>query len=390
MPLDIKDSIKWSLVISDKEMRSFKTLSFQQSLFLSEDENFGEDGLLLLEYLQEVYYVTKFDYILKEDNSFDNIDKDVLDNRDEGWEILINIFGSILQKIYRQKRLLTADDSYENWEQLFRLKGEAYGEYIRSVMRGVYPLRYEIYTVMKQFIPMSLREINNLKRCTDIVCDGRAFQLFFKLSIEWLEKTQLNLQTFESDSLEKLMKQLSQGRDGFGRFRKKYIKSNGCFSKTLLYDGSNFINLLCFSGAQEPTGELKTAIESIADCGLFGIHQLITLPAGTRYMLSEARQITLADAIISGLYDQNHHGRMFSCCERKTFAGYKWQSCKWFHMIVKYRPCELCEDMVKIYEEKYHGVVTPGKECSSKPLHITYDGVATAIHRKLHPLLLQP
>ena len=382
MPLDIKESIKWSLVISSIGTRDNRVLSFQQPLFSSE-EDYGENGMKLLDYLQDVFYVKQMEYVLNDGRL---LDKDTIDQRDDAWEVLNEGFGDVFAKIHTQKQLLVSDHSYNNSDELFRLKGEAYGNYIRSVMKDVYPLRYEFYTAVKQLIPMSVRKRNNLERCTDIICDGHAFQHFFNLSLEWLEKTQLNLQTYENDDLEKLLTYLSR-REGFSQFRNKYIK-RGCFSKTLVFDGTTYTDLLCFSGSKKPTGQLETSIKRIANCGLFQNCQLIILPYETRYMLSETKYITLGDAIISSLYDEKQHGRMFSCCERKTFAGYNWSSCKVFRMIVKYQPCELCEDIVKYYKKKYNGEVIYGKKLPPLQNRKTFDDIANAIHHKLYPLLL--
>lgn len=175
MPLDIKNSISWSLVISAQRAERPVSLSFQQPLF-SHEEDFGDDGLQLLDYLQEVYYVTKLEVILDNGNLHNN--KILLDNQDNGWDVLSNVFANLYPKIYRSQGLLSSNSSYPNSSQLLHLKGEAYGDYIRNTMGGVYPFRYEIYTSLKHIIPMSLRRRYKLARCTDIVCDSQAFQRF--------------------------------------------------------------------------------------------------------------------------------------------------------------------------------------------------------------------
>ncbi len=386
MPLDIKNSISWSLVISAQRAERPVSLSFQQPLF-SHEEDFGDDGLQLLDYLQEVYYVTKLEVILDNGNLHNN--KILLDNQDNGWDVLSNVFANLYPKIYRSQGLLSSNSSYPNSSQLLHLKGEAYGDYIRNTMGGVYPFRYEIYTSLKHIIPMSLRRRYKLARCTDIVCDSQAFQRFFNLSLQWIETTQRNLQTYENDALEKLLIYLSRRKEGMGDFKKRYLKNDRrCFSKTLVFNGATYLNLLCFSGAQEPTGQLKKAMESIAQCGLFGNCHLVKVPVETRYMLSDTKYITLGDAILSGLYDVKQHGRMFSCCERKTFAHHNWTTCKAFRMIVRFAPCELCERLVESYRNNFHGVVVYGKKLAPLKKRKEFDSLADNIYRKLHPLLL--
>lgn len=386
MPLDIKNSISWSLVISAQRAERPVSLSFQQPLY-SHEEDFGDDGLQLLDYLQDVFYVTKLE-VINDNGNFQN-DKVLIDKQDDGWDVVSNVFANLYSKIHWNQVLLSSDSSYSNSDQLFHLKGEAYSDYIRNTMGGVYTFRYEIYTSLKRIIPMSLRRINNVARCTDIVCDSQAFQKFFNLSLQWIEATQRNLQTYEEDALEKLLKYLSRRRDGMRDFKKRYLNNgSGCFSKTLVFNGSTYLNLLCFSGAREPTGQLKKAIESIAQCELFGRCQLVKIPSSTRYMLSDTKYITLGEAILSGLYDVKQHGRMFSCCERKTFADYNWTTCKAFRMIVRFAPCELCEKLVESYRNNFHGVVVYGKELTPLKKRKEFDSLADNIYRKLHPLLL--
>ena len=394
MSLEINSSMKWSLHFPKNTGEWNEVLYFEQLLFTENDEY--QKSTALLEMLQDVFYVTQLDHISGqhieseiEPNAFISNDI-ILNHRDDAWDILIGYFDDLLSKIHNNYDLLINDAVSQAKDTLLNLVGVHYADFIRYSMNEVFFFRYEIYSFLKELIPWSLRRKHNLSRCTDIVCDGRAFQNFFNLSLNWIEETQRKIQTYESEDLERLLNYLSR-RYHLGKLRNKYLnkKSCGCFSKTLVHEIDNsYTNVLCFSGAEEPKDKLKEDIEKIAKCGYFGKYHLVRISDDIKYHLSETQFITLGEANRSGLYDSGSYGRMFSCCERKTFANYDLNNCRAFRMIVKYAPCILCKQEVKMYVNGRNKRLISGCPTGSIARLDEYNELANKIYKMFHPLLL--
>ncbi len=258
-------------------------------------------------------------------------------------------------------------------------------------MGEVYQSRYEVYSKVKNFLPWSWRRKHNLTRCWEIICDGRIFQRFFNLSLLWLEETQRNLQAFEGRELEDFL-MVYCNRESLGQFKKSYLKGDKCFSKTLVQKRDNtYIDILCFSYAVEPSNKkLKDDIEKIVKCERFCNGIEAKLSGNIRFNLPGNRFITLAEAIISGLYNPHNEGRMFSCCERKTFAWYDLSDCLAFRMVVKMAPCEFCQEEVDKHVNGYNKTIAwnhpliPMDESQRED----FESLAEKIYQLMHPLLL--
>lgn len=422
MALNLKNSINWTLALPTQDSGEYVRLTFEQSISETDGE-FGFGGLELLNLLQETFYVTSLDGIeapespsinpkayqrgIQEGKNSVSIPDDqeyihknpekklTLDRRDKGWDTLIGFFEQLYYKITGRYNILSEDATAtrEIEERLFHLKGQAYKNYIYYKLGKIYALRYEIYVILNKLVPLSLRESNNVILCTNIICNGIAFQNFFNASLGWIEDTLTNLQTYEGKALDKLMAYLDR-RYGSSQFRRKFVSGHGCFSKTLVFDGNTYTNALCFSGARNPSTSIQNACKRIADCGLFGNHYVVKISPATRYYISSSKYITLGEALSSGLYNPYKNpdvdGRMFSCCERKTFADYNWSGCQWFRMVVKYTPCQLCQYEVGVFENKfrYPSKVVGGKALTALKNLATMNQLATEIHRKMYTLLL--
>lgn len=390
MPLDIKKKITWTLKFPDETIGENGMLTFDQPLFLEDKVN-DYDVLMLLNILQEVYYVTHLDRNfpdIQADNIpvSSNVYKDNLDRRDDGWDSLSSYFGKLLNRISENYDLLIDDTSYKNSNELKSLKGKLYVDYIQNEMGDVYLFRYEVFSILKSLIPLSYRRKNRIELCTDIVCDSKSFQNFFNFSLEWIEVTQRNLQINESNALENLLRHLSKKCD-LDEVNTIYIDGRGCFSNTVVQENDHMIiNLLCFSGPEDPIEDLKTQIESIANCGYFENSKLVNVKDEIKYFISENEYITLGEAKRSGLYSPKSHRRMFSCCERKTFAYYNLHNCDAFRMVVKYAPCELCKHEVSMYEDGFKKLVISGKALDPLKRITEYNDLAYKIYRMFHPI----
>lgn len=392
MSLEINTSIKWSLHFPQNKIGENGFLTFEQPLF-SDNDAYDSDGLALLNMLQEVFYVTHLDNlfgpILYAESAFDSNPDDInLNDRDIAWNVLGDFWGGLYGKIHNNYNLIINNAIYENKEALLNCKGINYVDFIRYNMGGVFLFRYEVFSSLKALIPWSLRHEYNVTRCTDIVCDGIAFQNFFNRSLQWIEKKQRDLQTFEGEALEKLIKYLYR-RYGSSEFKRKYIKGIGCFSKTLVLENDrSYTNVLCFSGSTEPDDKLKSQIDKIANCGYFGKHYVVNVSGSIKYFLSKTEIVTHAEALLSSLYNPKNYGRMFSCCERKTFAGYDLNNCIAFRMVVRYAPCDLCKPEVDMYDNNFNRRVIPGKPTGSIARLDEYNELANKIYKMFHPLLL--
>lgn len=398
MALEIKNSINWQLHFPNDDIGENGTLIFEQSLFSNvnrdSEDVFNSNSLSLFDIIQEAYYVNQFDFLIDRDeneeidpNSF-TLSKSLLDRKDIAWDSLRYAFSDLFHKIYNNFDLLISDDTFEDRDSLFNRKGQAYSDFIRYVMRGVYLLRYEVYSSLKGLIPWALRRKYNVARCTDIVCNGADFQKFFNLSINWIEDKQNELQTNEGKDLESLIQYLSN-RFGGRKFKKKYAKGVGCFSKTLVRKNDNsYADVLCFSGDPDPIDQLKVQIDKIAYSGYFQNPYVVKVTSGIKYFLSSSDFITHGEAIASGLYNPDKSARMFSCCERKTFADYDLGNCLAFRMVVKYAPCVMCVPEVNIYDNGHNKRVIAGRPIKEPSRLKEYNELANKIYRKIHPLLL--
>lgn len=167
----------------------------------------------------------------------------------------------------------------------------------------------------------------------------------------------------------------------YKEFHDKYIQGYGCFAKTTV----NLLNgdkqdVLCFSGLKYKS-EISRVIKLIVTNGNFKNAYLINVSGKIRYYINKTDYITKDDADKSGF---SYHNRMFSCCERKTFAAYEnWMNCKSYVMTVKYQPCELCKESVKRHNKKYNGKKHCGKRLKKLSNRSIYDSQAVQIYNTL-------
>ncbi len=391
MPLELKKEITWSLKFPDNKIGDNGLLTFNQPLFKRIDEPVS-DGLGLLNILQDVYYVTHLEIIdddlLSSDHSahYSENQIEILNRRDMGWNVLSFCFGKLFNHIFNNYDLLIDDSSYEQHEELRHSKGLNYEKYIRTRMKRVFVLRYEIYNVLKLIIPSSFKRMINIELCTDVVCNAFTFQDFFNRCVEWMEESQKNLQISERKTLSKLIKHLSRA-NALYEVDSAYIKGGGCYSNTVVREkNGKFLNLLCFSGVQPLVEPLKSQIARIVHSGYFANPRNVSLTDDIKYYITDKEYITLEDAKKSGLYDAIKDGRMFSCCERKTFAFYDLHQCVSFRMIVKYAPCEICRHEVSTYDNGLSKRVVYGKKLRSLDRLLEFNSLANSIYHKSHPI----
>ena len=145
---------------------------------------------------------------------------------------------------------------------------------------------------------------------------------------------------------------------------------------------------MCFSGLKKhpENSNIGKAIKIIEKYGGFQNPQVVDVTDNIRYYLICGLSISYGIAKKCSIFKTGRYNRMFSCCERKTIAGYLWNDCASYTMIVKYAPCELCKEPVKKHNELYNGRVLHGK--ATEPLERIgeYDRLAKCIWSSLHPI----
>lgn len=163
-------------------------------------------------------------------------------------------------------------------------------------------------------------------------------------------------------------------------FKERYLDdSGGCFSLTRVRKNATEEDVLCFSGLK--FSDLNSAIDKIAQSGYFVNPTVIRECLNVRYYLCPEKYVTFAEAKQT---HKDHKRRMFSCCERKTFAKYDWQGVDSFIMTVKYYPCELCQWSVDMHKKKYGGTIKAGIIQSPLEEKALYDAIAEEIFREIH------
>lgn len=377
----IKQSITWRFVFPSKDLQNATYKDFVQPL-IDQEEDFDKDGLRLFKYLQEISYVKKLELF---DYGDPVEEKEIFDMRDDCWEKLGDIFSELFVIIQNNPQLLSYHSTYKALEDLLCQKDKK--RFIYKKMPGEYALRYRFFLVATELIPSLKKEDGELVRRYDVICKWTEFKHFFKRTLKWIEDKLYYLQTCSVQDLENLYKEWCDVKgDKFKKFKARYLDGNSCFSDTIVERLDTDIHILCFSGAKAPTKKVKDAIEYITTKYLlFGIRPITIwdVPLDTKYMLAQIKTITFEEAKLSKIYIREKHGRMFSCCERKTFAGYPdWNKCISFRMFVRFAPCELCAEIVKEYKDNYNGTIRHGDKYPG--LRTLYDPVANAIYNKMH------
>ena len=199
-----------------------------------------------------------------------------------------------------------------------------------------------------------------------------------------MEELEISIQEKEVHVLKSKFSKITNSKIYKNKFKKRFI-DDGCFLKANVIDtNGNYQDVLCFSGLKQFDGSdyLSIAINDIVNSGVFHNPYLVKVNDNIRYYITHDKYITLGDAKTNS---KTLNPRMFSCCERKTFADYDWSKCRSYKMTIKYEPCALCEISVKKHSDKYNGTIICGKSESLKPIDkAKYDSIAQVIYDSVH------
>ena len=383
-----KDVIEWELFLPMSEK-----LSFQFSILPNENlEDFGnldvESSNELLGILQDTYYVTHLASIRYEKEVEDSNGK--LDERDNYWSLFRWVwynFTDFLRNNFSEIRIF--QDS-EVGEILSKKRGRSYKQFVQE-MGLPFESRYNLYVFSLLFWSPNYI-LKNFGSRTDIICNHRVFMRFWNGILTFLSDSVLNLQKVRVKKLKSKFKKIlnnPETKAEYKTFSKEYLGKKGCFSLTIVKknDGSRQ-DVLCFSGLKDypENSNIRKAIKKIEKDGGFQNPQVVEVTDNIKYYLICGLSISYGIAKECSIFKTGRYNRMFSCCERKTIAGYLWNDCASYTMIVKYAPCELCKEPVRKHNELYNGRVLHGK--ATEPLERIgeYDRLAKCIWSSLHPI----
>lgn len=140
---------------------------------------------------------------------------------------------------------------------------------------------------------------------------------------------------------------------------RQYINGSSCFSITDVCFNNNNETIFTLSGINpKKKQELTESLNQIAT-QYPNSHCICFAPKDVddvQYLDIRRNQLSYGNAKKQSYFSSDKHNRMFSCCERKTFAYMHsvYQDCI-FKMYVKYPPCELCAPFVNFYINKWQG-----------------------------------
>lgn len=307
----------------------------------------GEVPVSLPEIMRDVYFVTWLDNDYNEENQ--GI-KTMLSEKDAFWNKYIIALKKLVEVSYYNYQSIVDDRDCDEEEVLFRRKGRRYMSFIEDLGEP-YNIRYKIIHVLSQ-LHSQARIRNHFGGFTGIVCNAETFIKFWNESLQKLQELQLAIQKEDVEDLKSAFGRILKSEVFEERFDKRYMGEDGCFMKTNVVTADANEDVLCFSGLKDFDGNdyLSRAVKMIVDSGYFHNAYLVKVRDGIRYYLSDSKYITLGEAKAFGGHLE---ARMFSCCERKTFADYDWSKCVSYKMIVKYEPCGMCSIPVKKHRAKY-------------------------------------
>lgn len=341
----------------------------------------GTEDISLLEIIRDVNLITKFEILLNE-NDKDEIQKE-FGERDKFWNIYIELLRELIWISYNNYRTIVNTQDYENRKSLFEKKGWHYSLYVDQ-MGEPFITRYKIFHILSLLYTKPYIR-NYYGGCSDIICYANKFLQFWNDSVERLSKLELSIQEDEILNLKSIFSKITDSKIYQDKFNNRYIDGSGCFLKANVIDTTgNNRDVLCFSGLKQHNGNdyLSLAIKQIVDSGVFHNPYLVKVNDKIRYYISSEKYITLGDAKSYGSFFPH---RMFSCCERKTFADYDWSNCRSYKMIIKYEPCTLCALSVQKHKTKYSGTILCGKyEHGSSIDKDEFDHIAQEIYESTH------
>lgn len=373
--LTFEDSLSLNIEPDYESKKSLFCVSMKKTnMSLSNDEH----NILLLDVLQDFYYVTHFENLHKNDNKID----ERLYCCDECWSVLNALWRELLLLIKGCGQYLNDERSYEY--RLIRDDNE-----LKKIIYDLgepFTTRYHVYKLFKTIYSIYNPQISH---STDILFNIKDFQEYWNFGISLFSFTLFKIQIASVNELKQILKDITKEKEYY-QFRSKYIHRNSCFSltKVILKDNKK-INLLCFSGIDRKNkinNSIKKAIDKIIKSNIFENSCLVKDSDDIRYYLSNKKYITYGEAEKCRKHGLKYNIRMFSCCERKTIAYFNWENCQSYEMFVKYKPCELCEHQINEFKKSHCGDIYHGIECKplKKDLKEDLEKRAREIYNKIH------
>lgn len=132
-----------------------------------------------------------------------------------------------------------------------------------------------------------------------------------------------------------------------------YVKGRRCFA-TMNYKGNKYYTL---SGSKEYEDQLTTKYYKIFNSLSNVNYKRIQLNDNTRYYYCRKEYISFGDLekyINLTLHKESETNQLFSCCESKLLSHlYSENGSASFQMYIKYKPCEMCERALQVYDNQY-------------------------------------
>lgn len=366
----LQTTLRWLLGIGKTSQYIYEDIL--DFIYNDNQEYEGTSDFSILQLLQEVFYV---DQLNKGENNEPN---DYFITQDNIYDYIRIFHGKIIDLLWSHRHdLRNEKDSEEVREDLRNLKGANVGNYVQENLPEPYLSRDVAYMIFN-LLPYSYKHRLPHYARRDIVSSYICFERYWNRGMALLSEMQNDVHIAAIDELKKLLLELSRKNK---KFCERYLgEAKGCFSLTKVRKTESEQDVLCFSG-QKFRKAITDAIDCIVNSGHFENPLVITKSDKVRYYLCPERFVTYADACRT---NKSHQPRMFSCCERKTFAEYYWQDVESYVMIVKYQPCELCQLPVYKHTRKYRGIVKAGIKCNPLDEIPLFNAIADEIYKEIH------
>lgn len=369
--MELQTSITWTLYLGEKQ------LSFHENLFETLHENKSGNDVTpdfdIPQLLQEVYYVDQ----LSKSKDYEPDEKLILQDQTFDYvRVLYNLITDLINTKYEQ---LIHDEEIEDihYQNLKGLRGRNFDKYVEDNLQEPFLSRNKAYKIFKM-LPNKYK--TKSQKCTqrNVISKSDSFKRYWDNGVLSLASMQNDIYKDELGTLFELLEELDNNKKLKKYYEKK--KTGGCFSKTEVIKNGVREDILCFSGVKFKES-IDKAIDKIAESGHFLTDHAIKTSQNVRYYVCPEQYITYSEAVLS---EEEFFNRMFSCCERKTFAEYDWQGVTSYTMIVKYPPCELCQFPVWEHSKKYNGRLNHEIKHKRTERKIKYDAIARIIYNKVH------
>ena len=366
----LQTTFRWLLGIG--ETSQYIDEDILDSISIDNQENERPSDFSILQLLQEVYYV---DQLNRWENNEPN---DLLSTQDNIYDYIRIFHGKITDILGSHHHdLINEIDSKEIRDDLRYFTGADVGNYVQENLPEPSLSRDVAYMIFN-LLPSSYKHHLPHYARRDIVSSYICFERYWNKGMALLSEMQNDVHIAAIDELKKLLSELSRKNK---KLCNRYLgEKKGCFSLTKVRKTELNQDVLCFSGLGFPK-KITDAIDCIVNSGHFVKPFVIMKSDKVRYYLCPERFVTYADACRT---NKAHKPRMFSCCERKTFAEYDWQDVDSYVMIVKYEPCELCQLPVYLHTRKYRGIVKAGIKCNPLKDIPLFDAIAEEIYKEIH------